>query len=896
MADQKHDLFGPSGQWVAPFSSIDRRDLAKVGGKGANLGEMTRAGFPVPGGFCVTTLAFRAFLEGAGDTATLFSRLSAIHPEDTEAVRRVGKEVRSQLGQAPIPGPVASAVEAAWRDVGTEHFYAVRSSATAEDLPGASFAGQQDTYLNTRGKDELLEKVRDCWVSLFTDRAITYRARNGFDHRKVLLSVVVQRMVSPDVSGILFTADPIDGRRHIISIDSGFGLGEALVSGLVSADLYKVDKRTNSLVEKKIAEKKLAIWPLPDGGTRQEPLPPEKQTAPSLTDEQAKALAKLGARIEAHYQKPQDIEWCLEHGQFYVVQSRPITTLYPLPDVKTGGTRLRVYISFSHAQVMTDALPPYAQSIWRRLFPFGRDESGTSQIMLSAGGRLYLDPSDMFRVSPLGKVFPRVLEAVDSLMAEAVREVVQRPEFGYGTGSKLSTLSSVIPYFGPLLAKAIWRMVFTKPEGSAVRALVFVDSTIEGIRGELNAATPGAQRYEVASSVMSRLFLGVFIKIVPTILSGIFGLLILKRLLKGRGVERELKTFAQGLDGNVTTEMDMELGDLADVARAHPEVVAHLKTTDARQALESVRSVTGGETFYEAMQRFLRKYGMRAGSEIDITRRRWSEDPTPLIQMIVGNLSREEHGTHRAHHVQLKNQGLEASRRLIQAAGPLKRPLVRRLIRVCRQNLAVREHPKFMLIQVIGLIKQVTLECADLLVKQGRVDSREDVYFLTVEELSSALRGQGPEIKELISGRKEEHHHNQKLSPPRVMTSEGEIVTKKHSQENLPQNALAGSAASPGVVEGKAKVVLDPSTAILEAGEILVAPFTDPGWTPLFINAKGLVMEVGGLMTHGSVVAREYGIPAVVCVPDATKKIQTGQQIRVNGDEGFVEILSSDER
>ena len=298
------------------------------------------------------------------------------------------------------------------------------------------------------------------------------------------LSVVVQRMVFPEVSGILFTADPIDGRRHIVSIDAGFGLGEALVSGLVSADLYKLDKRTNEIVERKIAKKTLAIWPTPEGGTRQEAISGDRQTAPSLTDQQAKELATLGARIEAHYQAPQDIEWCIEAGKLYVVQSRPITTLYPLPEPTAPGTQLRVYISFSHAQVMTDALPPYAQSIWRHLFPFGRDDSGLSHTMLAAGGRLYLDPSDLLRVSPLGKAFARVLNAVDALMSAAVTDVIGRPEFGYGTGSKLTALRNVVPFLGPVLAKAMGRMWLTRPEGSAARALAFVDASVEKARVE----------------------------------------------------------------------------------------------------------------------------------------------------------------------------------------------------------------------------------------------------------------------------------------------------------------------------------------------------------------------------------------------------------------------------
>jgi pyruvate,water dikinase len=519
--------------------------------------------------------------------------------------------------------------------------------------------------------------------------------------------------------------------------------------------------------------------------------------------------------------------------------------------------------------------------------------------MLTAGGRLYLDPSDLLRVKPLGKVFAGILNAADELIAAAVADVIDRPEFGYGTGSKREALKTVVPFMSPVIGRALWRMWVATPEGNAARATEFIDATIEQTRAKLAAAPAGADRYEVACDLHGRVFKGAFLQIVPTVLSGVLGLVLLRKLLADRGVDRELVSFAQGLDGNVATEMDMQLGDVADIARAHPAVVFHLKNTDARKVLETVRSVDGGAAFADALQGFLNRYGVRCGSEIDIARPRWEEDPTPLIQMLVGNLAREEAGTHRAHHAQLKQQGLKAAETLIRASGSLKRPFVRRLVRVCRQNLAIREHPKFLLIQWLALLKRATLDCAELLVRQGRLRAREDVFFLTMPELRRAM-GTMPDaghahernLDALIARRQEEHRHNQKLSPPRVMTSEGEIVIKKHAADHLPANAIAGSAASPGIAEGRAKVVLDPSTAILEAGEILVAPFTDPGWTPLFINAKGLVMEVGGLMTHGSVVAREYGIPAVVSVPDATKTIRTGQMIRVNGDEGFVEILT----
>ncbi|HEY0092894.1 MAG TPA: PEP/pyruvate-binding domain-containing protein, partial [Archangium sp.] len=234
---------------ILPFEHISAAELPRVGGKGANLGEMARAGFPVPPGFCVTTAAFDAFLAGCGELPALYAELEALDGKDVEAARRAAESMRAALGRAPLPPTVAEAVLATWRELGTEASWAVRSSATAEDLPDASFAGQQDTYLNIRGADALLDAVRRCWVSLFTDRAVLYRARSGFGHRGVKLSVVVQRMVLPEVSGILFTADPITGRRGAVSTDAGFGLGEALVSGLINADLYKVDKETGALLE-----------------------------------------------------------------------------------------------------------------------------------------------------------------------------------------------------------------------------------------------------------------------------------------------------------------------------------------------------------------------------------------------------------------------------------------------------------------------------------------------------------------------------------------------------------------------------------------------------------------------------------------------------------------------
>ena len=334
------------------FETISAIDLPKVGGKGANLGELTRAGFNVPPGFCVTTDSFSRFMAKAADD--IYARLDNISVDNLERLRRVGSTVRADLENISLPTEIADAVVKAWRQLGEDYTYAVRSSATAEDLPHASFAGQQDTYLNIRGEEALLAKVKACFISLFTDRAILYRLQNGFDHRKVALSVVVQRMVQPDVSGILFTADPVMGNRNIASIDAGFGLGEALVSGLVSADLYQVDQQTNQIVKRQIATKQMAIYSLAEGGVERVELAEGIRTLATLTDAQAIELAKLGSQIEAHYGKPQDIEWALEGDNLYITQSRPITSLYPLPDPKPEDDALHIYGSISHFQVMTD--------------------------------------------------------------------------------------------------------------------------------------------------------------------------------------------------------------------------------------------------------------------------------------------------------------------------------------------------------------------------------------------------------------------------------------------------------------------------------------------------------------------------------------------------------------
>src|SRR5437899_3753009 len=318
------------GSYVLGFQEIDQTQVAIVGGKGAHLGELSRIeGIRVPAGFCVTTEAFRRIMAEAPSIDDLLDRLSRLNPDDREVIRAISAEIRGALEGIAIPDDLAAAITRLLARIGEQAAYAVRSSATAEDLPTASFAGQQDTYLNVVGPASIVQYVSRCWASLFTERAVTYRLRSGFGHRKVHMAVVVQQMVLPQAAGILFTADPVTSNRKVASVEASFGLGEALVSGLVNADMYKV--RDGEVVAKTIATKQFAIHALPAGGTQEEVIGPERQEQPALTDAQVVRLAQLGRQIEEHFGHPQDIEWCLVDDDFQVVQSRPITTLFPIP-------------------------------------------------------------------------------------------------------------------------------------------------------------------------------------------------------------------------------------------------------------------------------------------------------------------------------------------------------------------------------------------------------------------------------------------------------------------------------------------------------------------------------------------------------------------------------------
>lgn len=863
-------------KYVLGFENIDRTKSMLAGGKGANLGELSKIrGISVPAGFCITTGAYKKITGNHRELQRLMNELMHCDAAEREKISGISATVRTIIESTPIPEDIAEEIAEHLAKFDKNDAFAVRSSATAEDLPTASFAGQQDTYLNITGKDAILNHISKCWASLFTDRAVTYRIQNRFGHHEVYLSVIVQQMVFPQASGILFTADPVTSDRKLLSIDAGFGLGEALVSGLVSADNYKV--REEKIAGKKIATKKLAVYGLKEGGTETRQLPPGQQTAQTLTDPQILQLARTGRKIEAHFGQPQDIEWCLAGDTFHIVQSRPITTLYPIPEANDGENH--VYVSVGHNQMMTDAMKPLGLSFFLLLTPAP---------MRTAGGRLFVDVAPMLATPSGRKTIIDTLGKYDPLIKDALTTIVAREGF-------------IKPLPDDPKAPATFKYADTSPQTGRDPAIVVelignTQASIAGLKQNIREKS-GVELFDFIMEDLRLLKTDLFD---PRSMEVIMAAMnasswVNEKIKEWLGEKNVADTLSQSVPNNITSEMGLALLDVADVIRPYPEIISYLQHVKDESFLDELPKFDGGLKTQKAMRAFLDKYGMRCVGEIDITKTRWSEKPAILIPMILSNIRNFGPGAGSRKFEQGRQEALQKEQEILARLkqlpdGEEKARTTKQMIGVIRNFIGFREYPKYGKISRYFIYRQALLKEAGLLVQANVIEEKEDVFYLTFEEFREAVRTRKAD-HELIGKRKAEYKQYEKLTPPRVMTSDGEIITGRYKHEALPAGAIAALPVSAGTVEGRARVILNMEDADLEEGDILVTSFTDPSWTPLFVSIKGLVTEVGGLMTHGAVIAREYGLPAVVGLENATRLIKDGQRIRVNGTDGYVELL-----
>lgn len=895
-----------AGTYVVSFTDANAMERTLVGGKGANLAQLVDAGLPVPTGFCVTTAAYETLIDDPSIEEAIHE-LAALDPSDTEAIADAGAALRARIQDCAVPDEIRAAIETALDATasGPEQAYAVRSSATAEDLPEASFAGQQETFLNV-GRDEIVDRIRACMASLFTDRAIAYRAKNGIPHEDVALAVVVQRMVTPDISGIHFTADPRTGNRHVASIEAGLGLGEALVSGEVTGDNVRVDTRTGEILDYEVGDQQIAVQPLDGGGTETVDLSPTNGDDRVLSDEQVRTLVEIGEEIEALFERPQDIEWCLDDGELYVVQARPITSLFPVPSPEPTDDRLHVYYSLGHVQAMPEAMPPLVRDVWMTYTQNALTELGLeseTRWIAEAGGRLYIDMTSLLRIGSLRHRIPDRMAAVNEPIGVALDDLLARrgEEF-----KEERTVRETLAVLGRL-AGALWT--------EARRGFPLTSAMVRGFVGAF-IGEPNPPAHEEAKWVRWGQAVAAQIRgpdtpaerahaVFAPDKTGFTNVPRMGPLMAALTIDgwlqrwfsdapEEVNAVGRGFPAELVTRINLGLGDLADVARDHPEVAEALRE---EKSLDEIESDEGVEAFRAALEEYLDEFGHRATGELDVSRPRWREDPSGLLATVRANLEHEQAGEHREHLRQIEWEAEQAVERLEERAargllGPIRKRVVRQLIRTYRGYIQTREYPKQGTAYLFTAWHEALRDAGEKLLDEGQLTDPDDVWFLRKDELFAALEEESIDVN--IEARRGEFERHADMDAPPVLTSEGEAPNAGIEHEDVPEDALVGTGVSGGVVEGIAHVVHDPTEETIETGEILIAPSSDPGWTPLFLNAAGIVVEVGGRLSHGALVAREYGLPGVVSVSEATQRIETGQRVRVDGTQGTVEIVEEE--
>ncbi|HVD52375.1 MAG TPA: PEP/pyruvate-binding domain-containing protein, partial [Candidatus Udaeobacter sp.] len=731
-------------------------------------------------------------------------------------------------------------------------------------LPDASFAGQQDTILGVAGEDAVLDAVRKCWASLWNDRAVAYRKTHDVPAGGLRLAVVVQRMVEAESAGVLFTADPITGRRRRAAIEAVRGLGEQLVSGAVNPDHFMVDTRSGAVLERR---------------------------GDILSDAQLRDLAAVGARIEEHFGRPQDIEWAIDKdGKLWIVQSRDITTLYPIPaTAPQNDDDLRVYFSANVAQGVFDPFTPMGLQTFRLLSSglaaaIGRpvrDAAAGAPLYAESAMRVFIDLTPVLR-NPFGRELPARVVSVMEFRSKAIFDkLLEDPRLrprGSASRSRFRVVGAVLHTGAP--QNAVRAML--RPDATRKRILAEMDQGLADVR---IPETP-AERVDAYENLILTFPARFFPRMVGMVVPGVLSYALANRVLGSHAKPGEMQTVLRGLRYNPTTEMDL---DLWNIARAARQDAGSRDALDARSPAElsaQYRARSLPPLLQREMTSFLERYGHRAIAEIDLGVKRWSEDPAHLLGAIANYIRLGDEAT--APDVQFARGAREAEAMIKTLASRLHGPrriVLRFLLGRVRLLSGLREQPKFQIMRVFALghalIAPVGAELAD----RGLLDTADDVFFLTLPDLRRAIAGE--DLRSVVKERREVYRREQgRRHIPRVLLSDG-----TDAETELPaatDGGIRGTPASPGIARGIARVILSPVGARLEPGEVLVAPSTDPGWTPLFLTAGALVMEMGGMMSHGAVVAREYGIPAVVGVPDATGRIATGEHVTVDGSAGTV--------
>ncbi|MDW8269954.1 MAG: PEP/pyruvate-binding domain-containing protein, partial [Anaerolineae bacterium] len=762
--------------------------------------------------------------------------------------------------------------------------------------------------LNVQGEPALIQAVIRCWSSLWTPRAIGYRRSHGVG-QEVALAVVVQAMVAAEAAGVLFTANPVTGLRTETVIDATLGLGEALVSGLVEPDHYVVDMTARRIVTKRLGAKALVVREATTGGVYQEAMTAADRQA--LPDPIILELADLGRRVASLYAgEPQDIEWAWAGDRLYLLQTRPITTLYPLPD-DLPAEPLFVLGSLGAVQGVLDPLTPLGRetlvsiflALLRRLG--WRETPTSSRIAYVAGERLFANLTGLIR-HPRGRPLLRAaLGAIEPGMARLLEPVLDDPRLAVRpiVHPRPRTVLRMAGLLAPIALRFLWTLA--APAHNRRCLWRDIQQGLEFWGSRSREASTLADVLSLSERMTRQFVPYILPRIGPRLAAGLVALNLLLRLARTVPDGRRLVLEAmRGLPYNVTTEMDLALWAAARELGRDPEAVALLREETANGLAQRYLEGTLPPTLQTTVAAFLAHYGARGLVEIDIGRPRWREDPRPVFQNLQNYLRITDPAAapdlvfaHGAEAAAIAITRLAEALRT-QPRGWFKARLARWAAGRMRALMGLREMPKWTLVQFMGFLREGFLAQGREWAARGVLNAAEDIFFLQRRELAVLAAGEGTATAwaDVVRERRRRYdREKRRRQVPRLLLSDGRAFYEGLSPAaETAGDVIVGSPVSPGVVEGRVRVVFDPHHADLHPGEIMVCPGTDPSWTPLFLVAGGLIMEVGGMMTHGAVVAREYGIPAVVGVHQATARFQTGQRVRLDGATGLITVVPAD--
>lgn len=858
------------------------------GGKAANLARMIARDLPVPSGFVLGGDAYDCFIGENDLEVRILEYMKQIDDETaSDEIERISARIKKEIKSSPIPPQLIESIVGIYEE--NEQDYdkpvAVRSSATAEDLPESSFAGQYDTYLNIRGREELLEAIKSCWASLWNARAVSYRLKQGIDSDDISQAVIVQKQIDADRAGVLFTANPLNGRRDRMLITAAWGLGDAVVSGEVNPDRYIIE-RPGGVSEEIDVNKKEVMTVRKEGGVETVKVPPARQQEQVLDKSELKKLQDYGEELEEIFAGPQDVEWAIEDNEIFLLQSRPITSLFPLPEESTlEGSDFRVYMNFNiFSQAMKEPFTPLGEEVVRVMMGFFNEllyrnyEGRIPGWCKSAGGRIFFDMTDLICYEKVRENMKENPGDKDPRTSEIMLDVADRyrERLSQAKMTKWQVLNFIFKTVNTeLIKKSLsllkkYRYGGKNPDQAREKILKIEEDFMDELKEKRSKLSDSRKdRLKFIEKTLHEFMEACLPQLAYAAPSSTY-LEKVESMLEGHDLETDiLKDVEKSLPHSVTTEMGVELQKIA----------LNIDEQDKELSPET-----------EEIVDFLDRYGHRKPVELDVGIKTWEENPQYVLDLIRSYIENDSYrrGLKEYHDGQRDAQKAieEISEKLESRAGLKTAKKAEKLLIDFRKLFGMRERFKFFLLRIFKVYREMLLEIGREMREEGNIGEPEDIFFLRFTEITD----KGEKRQDLVQERKQEYSHNSQINAPRVMISTGESIYYSDSTEE--EGDLQGIGVSAGIAEGPVKILQGPEEGSrLEPGDILVTKGTNPAWTPLFLNIEGLIMETGGPISHGSVVAREYGVPAVAGVDRATEKLKENQTVNINGEKGTIDIL-----